>query len=124
MWEYLFGYAAATMSALSAFPQVYHTYKKKTTEDISFLYVSNLIIIAILWTTYGVLIFDGPLILSSSCCGSGNVILLLMKLYYEKRLCFKPQICDKPNYSLTRVTPADLQVVIVNNDGTPRNSIV
>jgi len=124
MWAYLFGYTAATMSSLSAFPQVYYTYKKKTTEDISFLYVSNLIILAMIWITYGVLILDGPLILSSSCCGSGNVILLLMKLYYEKHFCFRPRICDTPNYSLTRVKPMDLQVVIVNNDGTPRNSIV
>ena len=48
------GYIASAVTASQILPQVWKTFRKKTVEGLSFLFILLLLINSLLWITYGV----------------------------------------------------------------------
>ena len=75
----ILGYIATFLINIAYVPQLYRTIKTKKVEGLSFLMFVILIISGILWTIYGFLINNLPLII----CNSINTIQSLIILYYK-----------------------------------------
>ena len=82
----LVGYAGGILSSSMLFPQVYKTYKIKKVDDISLCFLYMSIISCILWDSYALIIFDKPLIFSSSVAFISNMMLLYLKWKYKPNL--------------------------------------
>ena len=64
MIHYL-GYFAGTLTVVSFIPQVFRTWKTKNTRDLSFGMFALLVTASSLWTIYGIIIEDWPVILTN-----------------------------------------------------------
>ncbi len=77
------GYMATAVIAVSLTPQVYKSWKTKSTKDISIpwilVYVSGLV----LWLIYGFGISSTPLMLSASVESLMALSLLVLKFIYK-----------------------------------------
>ena len=61
----IIGYIAGFFTSIPLFPQIYKSYKTKSTKDLSSLFILFEIIGSTLWITYGFLNSDVPLLISS-----------------------------------------------------------
>lgn len=77
------GYIAATLTTIAFLPQVIKTWKLKETRDISLLMFLILSIGIILWTVYGFIIKDLPVIIANSITFILCIIILFLKLKYK-----------------------------------------
>ncbi len=78
------GYLAATLTTLAFLPQVIHTFKTKSVDD---LHVSTLIAFTsgvFLWLVYGLHIRSWPMIIANAITLCIQLPLLVMKLRYRK----------------------------------------
>ena len=64
MIHYL-GYFAGTLTVVSFIPQVFRTWKTKNTRDLSLGMFALLVTASSLWTIYGIIIEDWPVILTN-----------------------------------------------------------
>ncbi len=78
----IIGFAAGSLGALSIFPQVYKSWKTKSTKDIAISW--SLINLAgqVLWIVYGILLGSYSLIIMSSVTLLMNVSMIILKLRY------------------------------------------
>lgn len=74
------GYIAACLTTGAFIPQVYKTYKTRSTEDLSLLTFSMLFIGTVLWTIYGFVTDDHPLFIANSIMIVLSGTILGMKL--------------------------------------------
>jgi MtN3 and saliva related transmembrane protein len=65
MIHYL-GYFAGTLTVVSFIPQVIRTWKTKNTRDLSLGMFALLVTACSLWTVYGIIIKDWPVILTNT----------------------------------------------------------
>ena len=79
----LLGLIAATMTTLSFVPQVIRTWKLKETRDISLSMFVMLAIGIILWTVYGFIIQDLPVILANCASFILTAIIIFFKIKYK-----------------------------------------
>ncbi|HBR17537.1 MAG: hypothetical protein A3G39_08490 [Deltaproteobacteria bacterium RIFCSPLOWO2_12_FULL_43_16] len=79
----LIGLIAATLTTLSFVPQVIRTWKMKETRDISLSMFMMLAVGIILWTVYGFIIQDLPVILANCVSFILTVIIISFKLKYK-----------------------------------------
>lgn len=77
------GLIAGLLTTLSMAPQVYKSWKTKQTKDLSWVWLSILIVGIILWLIYGIIIKDAPLILANSFTFVLVFILIILKYTYE-----------------------------------------
>ncbi len=78
----IIGLIAGTCTTISFLPQVIKIIKTKETKDIS---ISMYIVLAtgiLLWTIYGILTKDFPVILANSISFVLSVIVLILKIKY------------------------------------------
>lgn len=61
----LIGLIASIMTTVSSLPQILKIIKTKSVDDISMTAIMILVIGLGLWTTYGILIYNIPIIISS-----------------------------------------------------------
>ncbi len=80
----MLGMLAGTMSSLVFLPQVIKTWRSKSAKDISLLMFSFATISVILWLAYGIMIKNGPVIYTNSCVLILSVVMLYLKLKYNK----------------------------------------
>lgn len=78
----IIGLLAGTLTTISFFPQVIKTIKTKETKDLSLTMYIVLATGIFLWTTYGVLIKDVPVILANSISFVLASIILILKIRY------------------------------------------
>ena len=76
------GLLAGTLTTISFFPQVIKTIRTKETKDLSLAMYIVLAIGIFLWTTYGFLIKDIPVILANSISFILASIILFYKIRY------------------------------------------
>lgn len=76
------GLTAATLTTAAFFPQVLKTWKYKRTDDISLVMYIVLCAGIILWTIYGILISDLPIILANSITLVFALTVLGLKIKY------------------------------------------
>jgi MtN3 and saliva related transmembrane protein len=77
------GFVAALMTTHGFLPQVFKTWKTRSTKDISLGMFVVLVVGIILWITYGVLRDDLPLIIGNSITLLLVSIILFFKLRYK-----------------------------------------
>ncbi len=77
------GLVAAALTTTSFVPQVYKTWKEKSTKDISLTMYTVLFVGVVLWLVYGLNIQSLPVIFANTITGILLVLMLLMKLRYK-----------------------------------------
>lgn len=91
------GYAAS-VSSISAFvPQLHKVVKTRDTKSLATpMWIAEVITFA-LWTTYGVLLANLPIIVTNAACGVMAVIILAMKLGgTSKTTSTRSSPCSRP----------------------------
>lgn len=78
------GYIATFVSTLAFLPQVIKVYTTKSVKDISLIAFSQIILGAILWVIYGIMIWSLPVILANSVIGFFSVLIIIAKFKYRK----------------------------------------
>ncbi len=72
-------------AVLSLVPQIIHSYKTKSVDDISILMLLNLTVSSISWTMYGIMIHDMPILWTNVLLGLGSCIMLIFKKKYRSK---------------------------------------
>ncbi len=75
------GVLAAIVSTINQLPQAYKTIRSKDTHSLSLGMYSMVWVATALWLVYGILLKDGPLILSNSVSILPITYILSMKVY-------------------------------------------
>lgn len=76
----LVGYIAAFLTTAAFVPQVYQVLKTRSTKDLSVVTFSMLFVGVILWTAYGIILDELPIIIANVVMIFLSGILLFMKL--------------------------------------------
>jgi len=79
----LIGLSAAAMTTISFIPQVIKTWKIKETRDISLPMFLMLAVGIVLWTVYGFIIQDLPVILANCVSFILTAIIIFFKVRYK-----------------------------------------
>ncbi|AZQ60139.1 hypothetical protein EJ994_15520 [Maribacter sp. MJ134] len=79
----ILGLVAATLTTAAFIPQVYKTWKEKSTKDISLSMYAVLLTGSLLWLTYGFFIESLPIILANTITAVLLICMVLMKLIYK-----------------------------------------
>ncbi|WP_420583417.1 SemiSWEET family transporter [Reichenbachiella sp.] len=79
----LFGYAAVALTISSFVPQVWQSLKTRSVEDLSLWTLIIFVCSSSCWLTYGVLIFDIPIILTNTIVFTLQMALLVLKLKHN-----------------------------------------
>jgi MtN3 and saliva related transmembrane protein len=77
------GFAAAILSTLSFLPQVIKSLRTRRMEDINLLFLVMLIAGLLLWTVYGFMLMQWPLIAANAVTLALNFVLLGLKLKHN-----------------------------------------
>jgi MtN3 and saliva related transmembrane protein len=78
----LFGYAGITLITVALLPQIYKSWKSKSTKDISMMWSSIYVLGILSWLVYGIGFSSTPIIVSSIIEGTLAASLLVLKLRY------------------------------------------
>lgn len=84
-YEQYIGIAAGICTGTSLLPQLFKTVKEKCADGISVKMLLVLMTGLILWTWYGILKKDWPIILTNSFSLVVNITLLILKQVYKER---------------------------------------
>ncbi len=79
------GLVAGFLTSIAVIPQVVRTWRTKHARDISIWQPLILIIGMLLWLIYGLLLNDLPLIAANSFSISCYLVLLGMKIFFDRR---------------------------------------
>ena len=79
----LIGYIAAILGIFSFLPQAYDIWKTKNTKSISLLTFSLIVVIALLWIIYGLLLFAAPILLVNIVVFFVALYIVTMKIKYK-----------------------------------------
>ena len=77
------GYVAAFFLCLTLIPQLYHTYKMKQMDQISWYFIIISSITCLLFLIYGILLKSLPIIIANSILGIQTCILITFKIKYK-----------------------------------------
>ena len=79
----ILGLSCAILTTVLNCPQLYHMVKRKSTKDVSYIFLLLNIINSILWTIYGFFKKNLPIILSDIFIFLTTISMLLVKIYFE-----------------------------------------
>ena len=79
----ILGLLCAILTGILYIPQLVHMIKRKSTKDVSYLFLILTILNSIMWTVYGFYKNNIPIILSDVFIFLTSVIMLIVKIYYE-----------------------------------------
>jgi len=79
----LLGLIAAVLSGFLYVPQVYHMISRKSTRDVSYVFLFISIVVSILWIVYAVYEDSVPLLLCDGIIFILTVVMIGSKIYYE-----------------------------------------
>ena len=79
----ILGLFCAILTGILYLPQLFHMIKRKSTKDVSHLFLILTILNSILWTVYGFYKNNIPIILSDVFIFFTSVIMLIVKIYYD-----------------------------------------
>jgi MtN3 and saliva related transmembrane protein len=81
----IIGFAAAALSTFSFLPQVIRSLRTRRMDDINLLFLVMLIAGLLLWTVYGFMLGELPLIAANIITLALNLVLLVLKLRYNSK---------------------------------------
>ncbi|MEZ4365238.1 MAG: SemiSWEET transporter [Kofleriaceae bacterium] len=79
------GYLASVASITSFLPQAWRIIKTRKTKDLSAAMFAVTAVGFALWTTYGILLGEAPIVLTNSVCCALSSFILMMKLLPRRR---------------------------------------
>lgn len=79
----LLGLLGGTLTTVSFFPQVFKTWKTKSTKDVSLVMFVLLTVGIMIWIVYGFLIGSLPIIVSNSVSFVLSLVILVLKLIHK-----------------------------------------
>ena len=79
------GIVAGVCTAISLLPQIIKVIKEKKTEDISLFYLLVLLVGLGLWTYYGFLKNDLPIIATNAFSMILNITMISLGIYYKRK---------------------------------------
>lgn len=82
-WTKFLGLFAGFCTTVAVTPQLYKTWKTKSVEDVSIRMFSVLTFGLILWTVYGVLNSDLPIIITNGISTTLNFIMIIFYFKYK-----------------------------------------
>ena len=82
----MIGVIAIVLSSISAVPQIIKIYRTKSARDLSMLQCIFLLIGLLCWLLYGIQIGDAVVIAANSICGTLQLTIILMKLFYDSKM--------------------------------------
>ena len=74
----LIGLGASIMTTVNSLPQILKIIKTKSVDDISLIGIMVLVIGLVLWTIYGIVIYNMPIIISSGTQLILEIIILVL----------------------------------------------
>lgn len=77
------GFTAATSLIITLLPQIYHTYKSKQVDDLSYFFIILNLITSFLFFLYGSLLKELPIIIANIFLILQNSTLLVFKRIYS-----------------------------------------
>ena len=83
--EDIFGYITTFLIVIRLCPQIVKIFKTKKTNDISLLFLFIGIISKFTALTYGILIYQWPMIIKTILTSIQLIIILIAKLYYDNK---------------------------------------
>lgn len=83
-YQQTIGYLAGVCTTFSAVPQIIKCYRTKSTQDLSYVTLGMVEAGVILWTVYGAVDKDYPIILWNVVSVVINTTLIAMKIRYDK----------------------------------------
>lgn len=81
-FQEVLGYLAAFLTTASFLPQVYKSWKTKSTEGLSLTMYTVFFLGIVCWLIYGIFLNSLPIILANTITGVSAFSLILMKLKY------------------------------------------
>jgi MtN3 and saliva related transmembrane protein len=81
----IIGIAAGVCTAISLLPQIIKAVREKKTQDISLFYLLVLLLGLALWTTYGFLKQDVPIIATNIFSMALNITMIGLGMFYKKK---------------------------------------
>ena len=81
----IFGYIGSVLLPITLIPQLYHTYKSKKVDDISYIFICLQILTCIFFFTYGIFLDATPLIIANSLVFLQLIVLMSFKIKYSKK---------------------------------------
>ncbi|WP_075343456.1 SemiSWEET family sugar transporter [Tenacibaculum agarivorans] len=79
----ILGYLAAFLTTASFLPQVYKSWKTKSTEGLSLTMYTVFFIGILCWLVYGIYLNSMPIILANTITGICAFILIVLKIRYK-----------------------------------------
>ena len=79
----ILGLFAAILSGFLYVPQVYHMIKRKSTKDVSYIFLAISVVVSILWIVYAIYEDSIPLLLCDSIIFILTLMMIGSKIYYE-----------------------------------------
>lgn len=79
----IIGLVAAALTTTAFVPQVYKTWKEKSTKDISLSMYTVLFTGVVLWLVYGIYLGSLPIILANTITSILLIFMLYMKIKYK-----------------------------------------
>lgn len=83
-YEALIGILAGIFTTIAAIPQILKAWKSKKVDDVSPLMFCVLILGVLLWTIYGVIKMDWPIIVTNGISVILNSTMLVLILIFRK----------------------------------------
>lgn len=79
------GFSAAFCLVITLLPQVYHTWKIKKADDISFGFLFLQIFTCLLFLIYGILLEELPLIIANTLVLLQSFTLFSLKIFFKRK---------------------------------------
>ncbi|MDR2628466.1 MAG: hypothetical protein LBC30_00490 [Puniceicoccales bacterium] len=80
-----FGTVAFLLSCVSLIPQIWKSFKTKSTGDISMLMLINYLVCSVCWIIYGCYVKSHPVIWSNVAMLVTSFISIVQKYYYDRK---------------------------------------
>ena len=80
----LFGFLAAFLTTIAFLPQLYKTWKTKSSDDVSLIMLILFITGLICWIIYGIKINSIPILVANIITFIFNLSILILKITYRK----------------------------------------
>ena len=81
----MIGYLAAVLTTAAFVPQVVHTWRSKSTGDLSLGMLTSFTSGLLLWLVFGVALRSAPIIAANATTLTLNVLLIAMRLRYGRK---------------------------------------
>jgi len=79
------GFIAGSLTTISFLPQVIKAWRSHSVNDLSLITFLALVLGVILWTIYGFLVWDWPIIIANSITFVLITILVFLKIRYNNQ---------------------------------------